>query len=409
MATVKVKLRPSSVPGQPGTVYYQVIHNRMIKQITTSYRIRTSEWSEQRNMIDVDYQSARKSFLLSVRECIRSDVERLDRIIRKKTYSGRVFTVDDIVAEFRRNGTEYSMLAFMEAQIVRLKGNGKLRTSETYRQALNSFRRFLHEKSFESGIDSEDIMLDELTTVIMEAYEAWLKSNGNVPNTVSFYLRILRAVYNRAVEQEMTMDRKPFRHVYTGVDKTVKRALPIDVIRKIKTIDLSLTPKIDFARDMFMLSFYFRGMSFIDMAFLKKENLCKGYLVYRRQKTGQKIQIAWTSEMQAILDKYEPNPTDYLLPIITSTSINPRNAYRNNSYSINHSLKIIGEKLKLSMPLTFYCGRHSWASAAKCKGISLSVISEALGHDSESTTAIYLASLDTSAVDKANQIILRSL
>lgn len=409
MATVKVKLRPSSVPGQPGTVYYQVIHNRMIKQITTSYRIRTSEWSEQRNMIDVDYQSARKSFLLSVRECIRSDVERLDRIIRKKTYSGRVFTVDDIVAEFRRNGTEYSMLAFMEAQIVRLKGNGKLRTSETYRQALNSFRRFLHEKSFESGIDSEDIMLDELTTVIMEAYEAWLKSNGNVPNTVSFYLRILRAVYNRAVEQEMTMDRKPFRHVYTGVDKTVKRALPIDVIRKIKTIDLSLTPKIDFARDMFMLSFYFRGMSFIDMAFLKKENLCKGYLVYRRQKTGQKIRIAWTSEMQAILDKYEPNPTDYLLPIITSTSINPRNAYRNNSYSINHSLKIIGEKLKLSMPLTFYCSRHSWASAAKCKGISLSVISEALGHDNESTTAIYLASLDTSAVDKANQIILRSL
>lgn len=409
MATVKVKLRPSSVPGQPGTVYYQVIHNRMIKQITTSYRIRTSEWSEQRNMIDVDYQSVRKSFLLSVRECIRSDVERLDRIIRKKTYSGKVFTVDDIVAEFRRNGTEYSMLDFMEAQIVRLKGNGKLRTSETYRQALNSFRRFLHEKSFESGIDSEDIMLDELTTVIMEAYEAWLKSNGNVPNTVSFYLRILRAVYNRAVEQEMTMDRKPFRHVYTGVDKTVKRALPIDVIRKIKTIDLSLTPKIDFARDMFMLSFYFRGMSFIDMAFLKKENLCKGYLVYRRQKTGQKIRIAWTSEMQAILDKYEPNPTDYLLPIITSTSINPRNAYRNNSYSINHSLKIIGEKLKLSMPLTFYCSRHSWASAAKCKGISLSVISEALGHDSESTTAIYLASLDSSAVDKANQIILRSL
>lgn len=409
MATVKVKLRPSSVPGQPGTVYYQVIHNRMIKQITTSYRIRTSEWSEQRNMIDVDYQSVRKSFLLSVRECIRSDVERLDRIIRKKTYSGKVFTVDDIVAEFRRNGTEYSMLDFMEAQIVRLKGNGKLRTSETYRQALNSFRRFLHEKSFESGIDSEDIMLDELTTVIMEAYEAWLKSNGNVPNTVSFYLRILRAVYNRAVEQEMTMDRKPFRHVYTGVDKTVKRALPIDVIRKIKTIDLSLTPKIDFARDMFMLSFYFRGMSFIDMAFLKKENLSKGYLVYRRQKTGQKIRIAWTSEMQAILDKYEPNPTDYLLPIITSTSINPRNAYRNNSYSINHSLKIIGEKLKLSMPLTFYCSRHSWASAAKCKGISLSVISEALGHDSESTTAIYLASLDSSAVDKANQIILRSL
>ena len=61
------------------------------------------------------------------------------------------------------------------------------------------------------------------------------------------------------------------------------------------------------------------------------------------------------------------------------------------------------------MPLTMYVARHSWASAAKAKGIPVSVISEGMGHDSESTTQIYLASLDTSIVDSANSIILNSL
>lgn len=57
----------------------------------------------------------------------------------------------------------------------------------------------------------------------------------------------------------------------------------------------------------------------------------------------------------------------------------------------------------------FYISRHAWASIAKSKNIPVSTISEAMGHDSETTTHIYLASLDTSVVDKANSLILKSL
>ena len=61
------------------------------------------------------------------------------------------------------------------------------------------------------------------------------------------------------------------------------------------------------------------------------------------------------------------------------------------------------------VPLTLYVARHSWASAARSKGIPLSVISEGMGHDSEATTRIYFATLDTAAVDRANTLILDSL
>ncbi len=181
------------------------------------------------------------------------------------------------------------------------------------------------------------------------------------------------------------------------------------LIKKIKVLDLSLLPTLDYARDMFLMSFYLRGMSFIDMAFLRKIDLKNRYVTYRRRKTGQQLIIEWTKEMQMILDKYPENNSDYLLPIIRNTGTNERCTYRNAGYNINHNLKRIAEMVGITIPLTLYVARHSWASAAKAKVIPVSVISEGMGHDSEATTQIYLASLDTSAVDKANSLILRSL
>lgn len=227
-------------------------------------------------------------------------------------------------------------------------------------------------------------------------------------NTVSFYNRILRAVYNRAVEKELTVQRSPFKHVYTGVSKTIKRALPLNDIKRIKEQNLSLNPSMDFARDMFMLSFYTRGMSFVDMAYMKKTDLQNGILSYCRRKTGQRLHVKWEKCMQDILDKYPENNTGYLLPIITKAG-NERSQYRNALRLINNKLKEIATLTDIQINLTMYVSRHSWASIAKSQNIPLPVISEGMGHDSETTTRIYLASLDTSTIDKANGLILEKL
>lgn len=410
MASIKVKFRPSTVADHDGTIYYQIIHERKVRQLLSDYKVFPSEWDESRSMVTTTQKSERKSFILSIRERIRWDVERLNKITKKLDANGLSYTADDVIDEFNRYANEYSLFNYMESIIAKLKQNGKVRTSETYKSTLNSFKKFLASQASKDDYrQDEDIMLDCLTSEVMECYEAWHKGRGVAPNTISFYTRILRAVYNRAVEDEIIENRNPFRHVYTGVDKTVKRALPLSVIKKIKALDLSLNASLDFARNMFLMSFYLRGMSFIDMAFLKKSDLKNGYVTYRRRKTGQQLIIEWTKEMQMILDKYPENATDYLLPIIKNPGTNERCTYRNMGYNINHNLKKIAKMVGVQIPLTLYVARHSWASAAKAKGIPLSVISEGMGHDSEATTRIYLASLDTSVVDRANSLILKSL
>lgn len=400
MTSIKVKFRPSTVKDREGSIYFQIIHDRKVRQFLTDYKVLSSEWDEKRSMVTANQKSERKSAILSIRERIHLDVERLTKIDHKLNANCLEYTADDVIEEFNRYSMDYSLFNYMENIIAKLKQNGKIRTSETYQTTLNSFKKFRKDK---------DIMLDCITSEVMENFEAWHKSRGIAPNSISFYTRILRAVYNRAVGNDIIENRNPFRYVYTGIDKTVKRALPLHVIKKIKALDLLLNPALDYARDMFMMSFYLRGMSFIDMAYLKKTDLKNGYITYRRRKTGQQLIIEWTKEMQQILNKYVENKSDYLLPVIRNPDTDERCTYRNIGYNINHNLKKIAKMIGVTIPLTLYVARHSWASAAKAKGIPISVISEGMGHDSEVTTQIYLASLDTSAVDKANLLILKSL
>lgn len=400
MASIKVKFRPSTVDGQEGRIYYQILHERKPRQLATDYKIFPSEWNEKRGQVVTQNGSPRQSLILSIRERIRWDVERLIKINRHLDLKGVCYTADDVIDEFRNYKNEYTLFNFMEAIIVKLKQNGKARTSETYTSALNSFKKFRK---------GEDILLDCINSEIIKEYEVWLKQSGLVPNSISFYARILRAVYNRAVDSEIIENRYPFRKVYTGVDKTIKRALPLSIIKTIAGLDLSMTSALDFARNMFLMSFYLRGMSFIDMAYLKKSDLQNGRVTYRRRKTGQQLIIGWEPEMQKILDKYPENKTDYLLPIITNPMTDERKTYRNKCYNINRNLKKIATMIGVSIPLTLYVARHSWASAAKSKGIPISVISEGMGHNSEVTTQIYLSSLDSSVIDRANSLIIKCL
>ena len=276
----------------------------------------------------------------------------------------------------------------------------EIRTSERYTTVLNSFGRFRRDV---------EVPWDEVDSDLMIEYETYLKSRGVCPNTSSYYMRGLRAIYNRAVEKGMTVQRDPFKYVYTGIGKTVKRAVPLKVIRRIRDMDLALFPAMDFARDIFMFSFYTRGMSFIDMAYLKKKDLQNGILSYRRQKTGQQLFVKWEKPMQEIVDKYDTVSTPYLLPVIKDMNADARRQYKNAAHLVNDKLKKLGVRLGLDIPLTSYVARHGWASIARSRNIPLATISEAMGHDSEKTTRIYLASLDTSSVDKANSQILKAL
>ena len=304
------------------------------------------------------------------------------------------------VSDKQATSNKPTVFTFLRQQATLLRKTGRHSTAAHYIQTLNSLMRYR---------DGQDLPFDRITSQFTQTYETWMRNQHLCRNTTSFYMRILRTVFNKAVAAGITTDSRPFLHVYTGIDKTAKRAICKEDITRIKQADLANHPNLDFARDIFLLSFYLRGISPIDLAFLRKSGIRQGNITYARSKTGQQMHIRIVPDIQNILDKYADTHTKYLLPLIKREDGTEMQQYRNSTQGINRLLKHLSEYLHLSTPLTLYVARHSWASIAQSSHIPLHIICGAMGHDSELTTQIYLASIQTSQIDEANSIIIDSI
>lgn len=399
MVSIKLKFRASTKECKEGFLLFQIIYNHTVRYIKTGYLVYSEEWdSKNERILLPDISDSRYESLNSMQNDIRWQLKRFESLT--KVFETKEYTVDDIVDAFQgetRDGK--GLFDYMYKQIQRLKKLGRVRSSETMDCTLRSFMHF------RGGID---ISFSNLSKDVMEKYEAYMKVKGLTRNTSSFYMRNLRTAYKKAVDEGLTVDNQPFCKVYTGVDKTVKRAISIDSIRKIKELDLTFRPALDYARDMLLFSFYMRGMSFVDMAYLRKKDLVNGYICYRRKKTGQQLTIELTTKARLIISKYR-NKTQYLLPIITNENGEERKQYKGQLMRINRHLKTIGKMVDLPIPLSTYVMRHAWATIARDKGIDLAIISQGLGHENEATTRIYLDSILSAKVDEANRLILDEL
>lgn len=276
MASVKVKFRPSTIEGKEGTIYYQIIQNRVIRQLKTDYRIFTDEWnSDKECLILSTVNMTRYDYLSFIQQNIEWDNRRLQHIIQRLSSSNLQFNADTVVKEFQNKSSDITLFNRMQNTISKLWKQGQYRTSETYTATLNSFREFRNGK---------DLYFEEMDSDLLLSYEYYLKAKSLSPNTISFYMKRLRAVYNKAVDDGFAENKNPFKRVITSSEKTVKRAIPVKYIRKLKDLDLSHSVSKSFARDMFLFSFYTRGMSFVDMAYLQKKDLKGKVLTYRRKR-----------------------------------------------------------------------------------------------------------------------------
>lgn len=315
--------------------------------------------------------------------------------------------------------TNQGLLAYMTQTATTLFNHQHIGLANNYTSTHHSFSRFLQTKG------RKDLPLKKITNELLTDYQEWLWQQGIKKNTSSFYLRNLHSVFNKAAKEGLTTG-NPFTNVYTGVAKTRKRAITPDLIRHIHQLDIRqalismgknptrktferTTRDLSFARDTFIFCFCARGLTFVDLAFLKKENIQHGILRYERRKTGQTIEAEILPCMQTIINRY-PTDTAYLFPILhTETTQEAYHEYRTAIRKYNKQLHTLSIMLNQSQPLTSYVSRHSWATAAYHQNIPIAYISEAMGHHSEKTTRTYLKSLESNKIDKANRQLLQTI
>lgn len=303
------------------------------------------------------------------------------------------------IAPQRTAGRTPDLLNFFANYVTRLEREGRTGSAANYRMACRKFALFL---------DSRRPSVAQLTRELVVEYETWLRHNELSPNTISFYLRYLRAVYNiAAMEINLHTRRDPFLYVRINQVATIKRAISLTQLRRIAELNLEGRHlRTQMARDLFLFSFFARGMSFVDMAYLRKSDIQEQILTYRRRKTGQWLSMAVEPCMQEIIDRYQ-NTSIYLLPILESGD--SYLDYRTQQRDLNRRISALGRELGFELPLTFYVARHTWATMARDSGAPIQVISAGMGHTSERTTNIYLAQLDHNRIDELNRQVIGQL
>lgn len=294
---------------------------------------------------------------------------------------------------------------FTEGIIEDLIRAKRIGTATSYRSTLNSFKSFLNDK---------DILLLKIDHKFLTDYQTYCLAKGMKTNGIGVYLRTLRAIINRAIDEGLLLHTQyPFRKFSIKTEKTEKRAITKEQIKKVLDLKLRKDTSHWHAKNYFTFMFNMRGMNFIDVAYLTMKNIQGNRLVYKRIKTGKLYNIKLTTKAQEIIRHYtkgkKANSKVYVFPIMpekTDDLEKERERYIDKRKYFNQYLKGIAKKCKIDVNLTSYVSRHTWASLAKFAGISHAIIGESLGHSDLKTTETYLANFGNDTLDDANEIIV---
>ena len=400
ITSVKLMLNKSRILNNGSyPLVFQVIHNRRKKLLYTGYRMKEEVFDESEGKIMNGVGSTfTATEVVKMNRELRKMRNQIDIRIRQLERTREEFTVEDILTQnaFGTGKSQFYLLRYINAQIERKQELKKVGMAAAYKSTRSSLAKF---------IGCPDVRMSEVDLAFVRRYEDFLYSNGASGNTVSYYLRNLRSLYNQAVTDGYhPRGEYPFAKAQTRPAKTVKRALSRTDMQNLADLNLENEPELEFTRDLYLFSFYAQGMAFVDIVLLKKTDICNGVLTYSRHKSKQLIRIVVTPQMQGVIDKYNTE-NEYLFPIISGEYASGYQKYRLALGRINRHLKKIAVVADIKVPLTTYTARHTWATLARDSGAPISVISAGLGHTSEEMTRVYLKDFDVSMLNQVNSIV----
>ena len=409
MASIKLLLNKQRILNDGRfPLVFQIIHQRRKLLHYTKYRIFQEQFNnESREVEYCEFSVYSAKEIIEINRELKREYKKLRNRILELEKKNEPYSVDDIIESTRKNSRHsYYLLQYIDSQIAYKKAMGKDGIAAAYHSTRISLKKYLNKISTKKT----DIGMEKIDCSFVIGYEDCLYAQGLARNTINYYLRNFRTIYNSAIRNGYKpRNNNPFAHIQTKPCKTVKRAINKDDMKELSYLSLPVHSGMDIARDLYLFGFYAQGMAFVDIVLLKKKNINGNILSYRRHKSKQLIHIVITPQMQVLINKYA-NSSEYVFPIIkiaSSTSVYEQ--YRLALGRMNRHLKKIASLLNINVRLTTYTARHTWATLARDSGAPISIISAGLGHTSEEMTRVYLKDFDQETLARVNRAVTNLL
>jgi integrase/recombinase XerD len=400
-SSIKVVLFTSKVlKNGESPIMLRVIKDRKTKYISIGHSCLPKHW-------DLKNQKPKNSFpnkrMLDI--LIDTKINEAQKTLLDLEINQTHFSLETVTQKIKKTQATKNVYDFIDSIVHQKTLENKLGNASVYKQTKNMLINFTKKN---------EIYFNEITPSFLNKYESYFRMKGSKEVSISQYMRTLRAVYNSAITEGIaTSESYPFKEYSISKlsTKTVKRAITKDDIKKIIALDLGTDSRLNDSKNVFLFSYLTMGTNFTDLAQLKWTNIQNDRLKYIRAKTNKPYDVGLLPPALDILQYYKKNNlnNEYIFPILNdfhNTALRIKNRIHKVLKQTNDDLKEIATLAGIDVNLTTYVARHTYATVLKYSGVSTSVISEALGHDSEKTTQIYLDSFQNDVLDEANKNLL---
>lgn len=406
MATFKILQYKQKVL-KDGThpIVLQVVHKSKPFKISLGFSCTLNQW-------DYDKGRFKKSLTGHTRKnrLLRDTESKADEILDKIQQLKKPFTPELFRQLFTGTNSNISVFDFFNQRIADLAKKGKAGNKNIYTDTRNAVKRFWKSK--------KTLMFPDIDYKFLTKFETFLFETGCSGGGVSFYMRTLRATINEAIRQGyLDKDLYPFatsqnKNGYSLShlkSKASPRALSIADMEKFKSFPSKEYPHLEDSYQLFLFSYFARGMNFKDMALLKWTDLYNDRISYTREKTGRFMSIRISENIQSILDYFkDQQEVDYVFPILSDfhqTEEQVKNRVKKCLKKLNKDLKEIASLCGIEVVITSYVARHTWATTLKYKNADIGLISEGLGHNHIETTKHYLKKFEDAQLDGLDELL----
>ena len=394
--SIKIVLDSKAMSNSQHTVYLRIIKNRRTKKIALGMKCDKSHFQNEQFVKGHPQYKEQNKVLVALKA-------RAEEIVRDFTVKGYDFDLSEFEKKFKGKSEikDYSLPAFYEEIINEFERAGRMSYAKSFKDTRNSFIKFA----------GKNITFKEISPLLIEKFELFLRENNSKNGGVAFKMRHLRSFFNIAIRRGL-MEKANYPFEIYKISKikldSNKIAIDIEDFKKLRDVDLSQRPDLLEAHNYFMFSFYTRGMNFADMANLKWTNINNGRISYKRSKTNHRFNILVSKETQDILDFYRTKypSADYVFPILLKNDLTPKQIHYRKQKVLqryNSKLKEIATVAQVNQNLSSYVFRHSFATIHKQLGTSIEIISEMMGHSNVDITKSYLKDFGDEILDFESQ------
>lgn len=396
MVTIKFILKNKPLRDGSHRVAMRIIKNRKKKVISLRMKCPKETFDPEQGQFKRGYSGFKKG-----NKKLKDYEDRANNILHQLETKGGGFTLEDFQNIFDgKKNEQTSLWYFFDKRIDSTLRKPK--TRKAYKDTKASLKKFIPNSLYPKDVTPE----------FLEGYATHLRNRGSNDGGIVFFMTHLKGALNLARKTLKTENiENPFLDFplsrFKG--KPVKRALSTAEMKAFKEVNLAERPDLTRSYDVAMFTFYCRGINFVDIMLLKKENIAGNILHYTRSKTGNKFAIELLPPAKKIVEKYNDDPEAYIFPILREENLTPEqfeSRRHRHLRKYNKDLKKIAEIAGIRKNITSYVIRHTYPTFLKNSGVATDIISESMGHSDLRVTQNYLKEFGNDIIDEVHKRLL---